>query len=88
MAKKDKTEYEEHWLLPLLKKVPTFETNEEEHEKWSEEAREAISHLLGFYEEENQIHLAIEELKEEIKELQSKLERHKHLEDGTAVGRI
>ena len=88
MVKKEKTVYEEHWLLPLLKRQPTYESNELENGEWVEEAREAVNHILGFYEEESRLDTVIEELKQEVKDLSNRLERHKHLEDGTAVGRI
>ncbi len=88
MVKKDKTIYEENCLLTLLRKEPSYESNVEENEEWNEKVKEAVNYLLGFYEESERIEIVIEELKQEVKDLSNRLERHKHLKDGTAVGRI
>lgn len=85
---KEKVKYEKHSLLELLEKMPTYESNVEVHEEWEEEVKTEVNALLGLFEDNEKVEFALKELKDEIAEVKCKLERHKHLKDGTAVGRI
>lgn len=95
MPDKKEVETKKAELLELLEKKPTdYEDGDADFEEtkyceWQGEIKEALNDLLGFYEDdEGYVNDQIDELKKELKELNNKLVRHKHLPNGEAVQKL
>ncbi len=85
---KEKTKYEKHSLLNLLEKTPTYESDVKAYEEWVDEVKTEVNVLLGLFEDDEKVEVALKEIKDDIANLRNTLERHKHLKDGTAVEKI